>query len=30
MNVTYMSGAGNDFMVIDGRGMPGDHSELAK
>lgn len=30
MNVTYMSGAGNDFMVIDGRGMPADHSELAK
>ncbi len=25
----YMSGAGNDFMVIDGRGMGSDHRELA-
>ena len=30
MKVTYMSGAGNDFMVIDGRGMSGDHSALAQ
>lgn len=30
MKVWYMSGAGNDFMVIDGRGMGADHSELAK
>lgn len=30
MRVYHMSGAGNDFMVIDGRGMPPDFSLLAK
>ena len=30
MKVWYMNGAGNDFMVIDGRGMGSDHSALAK
>ena len=30
MQVWYMNGAGNDFMVIDGRGMDPDHSALAK
>lgn len=30
MKVWYMNGAGNDFMVIDGRGMGADHSDLAK
>lgn len=29
MNVTYMNGAGNDFMVIDARGLELDFSELA-
>ena len=29
MNAWYMSGAGNDFMVIDGRGQTLDHSRLA-
>lgn len=29
MNVTYMNGAGNDFMVIDARGMKLDLAELA-
>ena len=29
MNVWYMSGAGNDFMVIDARGITADMSELA-
>ena len=30
MKVWYMNGAGNDFMVIDGRGMGGEFSSLAK
>ena len=30
MNALYMSGAGNDFMVIDGRGLSLDFSSLAK
>ena len=30
MNVTYMNGAGNDFMVIDARGLTLDFSALAK
>lgn len=30
MKVYYMNGAGNDFMVIDGRGMGAEHSALAK
>ena len=30
MKVWYMNGAGNDFMVIDGRGMGCEHSALAK
>ena len=31
MNVTYMNGAGNDFMVIDARGREReDFSDLAK
>ncbi len=30
MNVWYMSGAGNDFMVIDARGMELDFSTMAK
>ena len=30
MKVWYMNGAGNDFMVIDGRGMDGDFSRLYK
>jgi len=30
MNVYYMNGAGNDFMVIDARGMTADFSALAK
>ena len=30
MTVWYMSGAGNDFMVLDGRGMEADWSALAK
>ena len=29
MNVTYMNGAGNDFMVIDARGLDLDFSQLA-
>ena len=29
MNVTYMNGAGNDFMVIDARGLKLDFSQLA-
>ncbi len=29
MNVTYMNGAGNDFMVIDARGLALDFSKLA-
>ena len=29
MNVTYMNGAGNDFMVIDGRGLTLDYPKLA-
>ena len=29
MNVTYMNGAGNDFMVIDARGKEPDFSRLA-
>ena len=29
MNAWYMSGAGNDFMVIDGRGQTPDYSRLA-
>ena len=29
MNVTYMNGAGNDFMVIDARGLDLDFSKLA-
>ncbi len=30
MNVTYMNGAGNDFMVLDARGLSLDFSALAK
>ncbi len=30
MNVTYMNGAGNDFMVLDARGLHLDFSRLAK
>lgn len=30
MKVTYMNGAGNDFMVIDGRGLDTDYSELSR
>ncbi len=30
MNVTYMNGAGNDFMVLDARGVSLDFSALAK
>lgn len=30
MNVYYMNGAGNDFMVMDGRGISPDYSALAK
>ena len=30
MEVTYMNGAGNDFMVIDARGMTPDFASLAK
>lgn len=30
MQAWYMSGAGNDFMVIDGRGLTLDYSEMAK
>ena len=30
MNAWYMSGAGNDFMVIDGRGLTLDYSAMAK
>ena len=30
MKVTYMNGAGNDFMVIDGRGLNLDYSQLAR
>lgn len=30
MKVYYMNGAGNDFMVMDGRGMNPDYSALAK
>ena len=29
MTVTYMNGAGNDFMVIDARGLSLDFSALA-
>ena len=29
MNVTYMNGAGNDFMVIDARGLELDFSQQA-
>ena len=29
MNVTYMNGAGNDFMVLDARGMTLDFEALA-
>ena len=29
MNVTYMNGAGNDFMVVDGRGLDLDYPKLA-
>lgn len=30
MKVYYMNGAGNDFMVMDGRGLSPDYSKLAK
>lgn len=30
MKVYYMNGAGNDFMVIDGRGLSPDYAQLAK
>ena len=30
MNVYYMNGAGNDFMVIDGRGLTADYADWAK
>ena len=30
MTVTYMNGAGNDFMVIDARGQTLDFEALAK
>ncbi len=30
MKVLHMSGAGNDFMVIDGRGLTADYGELSK
>ena len=30
MNAWYMSGAGNDFMVIDARGLTLDFAKLAK
>lgn len=30
MKVYYMNGAGNDFMVIDGRGLTADYSDWAK
>lgn len=30
MKVYYMNGAGNDFMVMDGRGLNPDYSVLAK
>ena len=30
MNAWYMSGAGNDFMVIDARGLSLDFSKLAQ
>lgn len=30
MRCLHMSGAGNDFMVIDGRGLAGNYEELAK
>ena len=30
MNIWYMNGAGNDFMVMDGRGLNPDYSSLAK